>query len=134
DLIVFVDSDVIVPEGFLAAHLAAHREQGPEVYVVGALAFVGSVEEALQEPAPTVWDFSSASMGTANASVRRIHLEAVGPFDPRFRGMGWEDIDLGRRLKGYGLRRLQPLETIAYHVEAPIKDERQLTARLEKER
>src|SRR5690606_7243648 len=29
DLLVFVDSDVIVPRGFFEAHMAAHREQGP---------------------------------------------------------------------------------------------------------
>lgn len=63
ELVVFVDSDVIVPEVFVEAHLAAHREAGPRVYVMGALIYVDSVAIALQAPLPTVWDFSSRRWG-----------------------------------------------------------------------
>lgn len=134
DLIVFVDSDVIVPRGFFEAHMAAHREQGPMIYVNGALVWVATLEEALSMPRPTVWDFSGRSLGTANASVLREHLDAVGGFDPAFRGMGWEDSDLGRRLQKFGLRRVQLQEALAYHVEPAITTPEQLEVRLAKER
>lgn len=134
DLVVFVDSDVIVPEGFFKAHLEAHAKQGPQIYVMGALVWVTTVEEALRHPQPTIWDFSSRSLGTANASVRREHLEAVGGFDPAFLGMGWEDSDLGRRLQKFGLKRCLVQEAVAYHVEPVITTQEQLAARLEKER
>lgn len=134
DLVVFVDSDVIVPSGFFEAHMQAHREQGPDIYVNGALVWVTTLEEALAMPPPTVWDFSGRSLGTANASVLREHLNAVGGFDPAFRGMGWEDSDLGRRLQKFGLRRIQLQEALAYHVEPAITNAAQLEARLAKER
>lgn len=134
ELVVFIDSDVIVPPGFFQAHQQVHREQGPDIYVNGALVWVATLEEALAMPAPTVWDFSSRSLGTANASVLREHLEQVGGFDPAFRGMGWEDSDLGRRLQKFGLKRIQAQETLAYHVEPTITNEAQLHARLAKER
>lgn len=132
ELVVFVDSDVIVPEGFFEAHAIAHQNVG--IYVNGALIWVETLEEALAMPQPTVWDFSSRSLGTANASVRREHLQAVGGFDPVFKGMGWEDSDLGRRLQQYGLKRVQEQSVLAYHVEPAITTPEQLAARLDKER
>lgn len=134
ELVVFVDSDVIVPPGFFEAHVEAHKNEGPHIYVNGALVWVETLEEALSMPRPTVWDFSGRSLGTANASVLREHLNAVGGFDPAFRGMGWEDSDLGRRLQKFGLKRLQLQEALAYHVEPAIRTPEQLEARLAKER
>src|SRR5690554_4807682 len=88
ELIVFVDSDVVVEEGFLATHVAAHRASGPGIFTVGRLISVPNLEAALARTEPTVWDFSSATLDTANAAVRKDHLEAVGAFDPGFEGMG----------------------------------------------
>lgn len=132
ELVVFVDSDVIVPEGFFEAHALAHHTS--DIYINGALVWVESLEEALTMPEPKVWDFSSRSLGTANASVRLEHLRAVGGFDPVFKGMGWEDSDLGRRLQKLGLKRVQEQTVLAYHVEPAITTAEQLAARLEKER
>src|SRR5690606_11656312 len=37
ELIVFVDSDVVVEEDFLKAHVIAHQNSGPEIFTVGKL-------------------------------------------------------------------------------------------------
>gem|GEM_PF-353857 len=134
ELIVFVDSDVVVEEDFLKAHVIAHRNSGPQVFTVGKLISVPSLEAALARNEPTVWDFSSATLDTANAAVRKEHLLAVGGFDRGFEGMGWQDIDLGRRLKGHGLRRLAVPEAVGYHIQPPIETQEQLVARMNKER
>lgn len=134
ELIVFVDSDVVVEEDFLKAHVIAHQNSGPEIFTVGKLISVPSLEAALAGNKPTVWDFSSATLDTANAAVRKEHLEAVGGFDKGFEGMGWQDIDLGRRLKGYGLRRVAVPEAVGYHIQPPIETQEQLIARMNKER
>lgn len=134
ELIIFVDSDVVVEEAFLTAHVAAHRNAGPQIFTVGKLISVPSLEAALARSAPTVWDFSSATLDTANAAVRKDHLLAVGAFDKGFEGMGWQDIDLGRRLKQYGLTRVAVPEAIGYHIQPPIETQEQLVARMNKER
>lgn len=134
ELIVFVDSDVVVEEDFLRAHVTAHRTSGPRIFTVGKLISVPSLEAALAKSQPTIWDFSSATLDTANAAVRKEHLEAVGAFDRGFKGMGWQDIDLGRRLKAYGLTRVAVAEAVGYHIQPPIETQEQLVARMNKER
>lgn len=134
ELIVFVDSDVVVEEEFLKAHVTAHRNAGPRIFTVGKLISVPSLEAALAKREPTVWDFSSATLDTANAAVRKEHLEAVGAFDKGFEGMGWQDIDLGRRLKAHGLTRVPVPEGVGYHIQPPIETQEQLVARMNKER
>nr|WP_231699420.1 glycosyltransferase family A protein [Limnochorda pilosa] len=134
ELIVFVDSDVIVEEDFLEAHVAAHRASGSQVFTVGKLISVPSLEAAQARTEATVWDFSSATLDTANAAVRKEHLEAVGAFDKGFEGMGWQDIDLGRRLKRHGLTRVAVPEAVGYHIQPLIQTQEQLVARMNKER
>ena len=114
-LVVFVDSDVIVSPRFFEVHLATYRQVGRQAYVVGTLVSVPSLEGALKHPAPTAWDYSGATLDTANASVPWESLEAVGFFDSGFEGMGWQDLDLGRRLKKHGLARVHAREARLSH-------------------
>lgn len=133
ELVVFVDSDIVVVPGFLEAHLAAYSEGGP-VYTVGTVVAVPDLERALEYPSPTKWDLSNASLHTANASVPRAVLEQVGFFDSGFEGYGWEDLDLGRRLKKAGYKRVMVHEAIGYHVDPPLQTREQFLAQLDKER
>lgn len=134
ELVVFVDSDVIVTENFFADHLREYETAGTKAYVVGALVSVPSLEEALRNPAPTTWDYSGATLDTANASVPLEHLKQIGFFDPGFLGMGWQDLDLGRRLIQHGLARIQTKGAVAYHIQPVIRTQQQLEERLQKER
>ena len=133
ELVVFVDSDVIVVEDLLLAHLTAYSGSAM-AYTVGRVVAVPDLEKALEYPEPTAWDLSRASLDTANSSVPRKHLAAVGFFDSGFAAYGWEDLDLGRRLKKYGLTRLTAPRAVGYHVVPPIRTREQLRARLQKER
>lgn len=134
ELIVFVDSDVIVVPGFLLAHWRAYDGAGQRVYTIGPVVNVPDLETALGFPPATPWDMSRASLHTANASVPRRCLDEVGVFDEGFDAYGWEDLDLGRRLKKAGYVRLEAREAVGYHVDAPIRTREQLEARLAKER
>jgi len=134
ELVIFVDSDEVVVEDFVRAHLAMHKEKGPMVYGSGKIISVPSLEAAKSHPEPTVWDYSGATLDTANASVRREHLKAVGGFDPGFEGMGWHDLDLGYRLLKYGLEKVYIPTAISYHIQPPLRTPEQLAARLQKER
>lgn len=133
ELVIFVDSDVVVTPGFFEAHLAQY-ERDTDRYAVGALISVPTLDEALVETPPSIWDYSGATLDTANASVPMEALRAVDFFDSGFEGMGWQDLDLGRRLQNHGLARVQAKGAVAYHIQPPISTQAQLEARIQKER
>ena len=60
ELVIFVDSDEVVVEDFVHAHLAMHREKGPMVYGSGKIISVPSLEVAKSARSP-VWDYSGAT-------------------------------------------------------------------------
>lgn len=134
ELVVFVDSDVIVVDSFFQAHLEAHDRAGPRALVLGPVITVPSVEAAMRAPRARIWDLSTNPLDTANASVRREHLLAVGAFDSGFEGMGWQDIDLGLRLLQHGLVRTRAKGAVGYHVKPPLTESSQLAMMLAKER
>src|SRR5690606_42110314 len=80
ELVVFVDSDVIVESVLFEAHLAVYRDAGREAFAVGTLVSVPSLEVALARPQPTKWDYSGVTYGTANASILWHVWIAVGVF------------------------------------------------------
>lgn len=134
ELVVFVDSDVLVVPSFLEAHLDAHRRYGPRSLVLGVLRTVPSPQAASSRPRGSIWDLSTSPLDTANASVRREHLVRAGLFDESFGEWGWEDIDLGLRLQRCGLRRHRARGAVGYHVKPPVTAPEQLERLLEKER
>ncbi len=117
-LIVFLDSDVLVGPDFLAVHLHAHREHGPRILSRGPVAFTPTPELAGRIRPPRL-AASPAFLDTANAAVERSLLLEAGLFDEAFPGYGWEDFDLGQRLKRLGVRRVFCWEAVAWHVKPP---------------
>jgi len=117
ETVVFVDDDVWLPHEFLAAHAAAHQ-QGPSC-VSGPIINVAAYEET---PPPSAANYSGAFLCTCNASVPRAALEAVGAFDERFNLYGWEDTDLGLRLRRYGVRKVFAWDAFLYHIKPPAAE------------
>ncbi len=79
-VIVFVDSDGLVPRSFLSVHLAAHREGDGDLICRGPIVTVDS----LHHPFAARWsllDLNTSFFDTSNASVRREHLLRAGLFD-----------------------------------------------------
>jgi len=112
DLLVFVDDDVAVRPGWLAALLAAHATAPPEVAV-----FAGPIHARIEdhryptcgrEGAPITeldlgpHDGPADHAWGANMTVRRSALDAVGRFDERLELYGDEQ-ELQRRLPAAGL-------------------------------
>ena len=112
DLIVFIDSDIVVNEEFLEAHLKAHTEphyigHGPVIHT-----------DNLDDPTSAsfkVTDISRAFFATGNASIRKEHLFAAGLFDESFVEYGWEDLELGIRLRRLGLKAVKVPKARGYH-------------------
>lgn len=130
-VIVFVDSDVVVRVDFFSRHLHTHRRYGPGVLSRGPVVMVPDAARAQRSPVPKLL-FSPAYLDTANAGVEKDVLLRAGLFDEGFPGYGWEDFELGTRLKRLGIRRVFDREAVAFHVQRPIH-ETPLEALLRKE-
>ncbi len=112
DVIVFVDDDVWLPEGFVAAHARAHDGVFPTA-VSGPIINVPSY--AVQ-PKPGPLNYSRAFFCTCNVSVPRAAFLAAGGFDASFDLYGWEDTELGLRLRKRDVRRAFAWAAYLYHI------------------
>lgn len=115
-LIVFVDSDIVVRQDFLHRHLSMHRREGRGVLSRGPVVLVRSAAEASGARIPWIAT-SPAYLDTANAAVDKTDLLRAGGFDESFPGYGWEDFELGMRLKRLGVRRVFSRQAAAFHVQ-----------------
>ncbi|HEY8391630.1 MAG TPA: glycosyltransferase [Capillibacterium sp.] len=129
-IIIFLDSDMIVRREFVASHLAAHSRPG---LVVNGSVLNTPVPADPNEKAAQYNDYSQAFFATGNVSVEREKLIAAGLFDESFVEYGWEDLELGHRLRKLGLKRVKSLSAWSYHVQAPVTAEK-VPALLRKER
>ncbi|MBV9718994.1 MAG: glycosyltransferase [Candidatus Eremiobacteraeota bacterium] len=116
--LLFCDDDVIVPSNWIAAHLAAHRDTGERV-VNGPIVNVPSCES---RPPPRAANYSRAFLCTCNASLSKVAFDSVGGFDESFDLYGWEDTELGARLRAAGVRWKFAWNAYLWHVK-PVDDE-----------
>jgi glycosyltransferase involved in cell wall biosynthesis len=119
DTIIFIDSDLVVTKSFLQSHADAlikgrQTLQSDRLFTYGAVINTNNFDEPTAEPYK-ITDFSAAYFATGNVAIARKWLEAVGLFDTRFQLYGWEDLELGVRLKKLGLKLIKCPEAIGYH-------------------
>jgi GT2 family glycosyltransferase len=119
-LLIFLDSDVIVNPEFVGAHLHFHQERGPGWIGQGKVIITHDQENPTATPFSPWTDASRAFFATGNVSVARQAVLEVGGFDLDFRHYGWEDLELGIRLRQHGLKSAQVSEAIGYHLEPPF--------------
>ncbi|MBV8370438.1 MAG: glycosyltransferase [Candidatus Eremiobacteraeota bacterium] len=112
--IAFIDDDVLLTPVFAAEHLRSDAEHG-DVVVRGAAINTESFD-ALPVPVWTLKDYSGNWFWTTNVSVRRSRLDAAGGrFDESFSEYGWEDIELGLRLRALGTKAVFNRFALAFH-------------------
>lgn len=117
-VLILLSDDLLVPPGFVAAHLAALARH-PGAWIVGGFRqlpslrdtpfgrYLDDVEEgftrARQQAAvgPELWELSWPT--ARNLSLPRADFLAAGPFDERFRST-CEDQDLAIRARARGVR------------------------------
>jgi glycosyltransferase involved in cell wall biosynthesis len=117
--VLFIDDDVVLPPHFLAAHVRAHaRSIFPHV-VSGPIVNVPSADV---RPLPTAVNFSNAFFCTCNVSVPLAPLRAVGGFDESFDLYGWEDTELGMRLRGRDVGRFFAWDAYLWHIKPPATE------------
>ena len=119
DVIVFIDSDLVVTPSFLACHAKALERHW--MSAGDRLAFTyGAVVNTANFDHPTterhkLRDLSWAYFATGNVAIDRMVLEESGLFDTGFRLYGWEDLELGERLRRMGVRLIKCPEAVGYH-------------------
>lgn len=124
DTIIFIDSDLVVTENFLQAH-ADGLQQGQKicgsdrVFTYGLVINTCNFTEPTAEPYK-ITDFSAAYFATGNVAIARHWLEKAGLFDTRFQLYGWEDLELGVRLKQLGLKLIKCPAAVGYHWHPPF--------------
>jgi GT2 family glycosyltransferase len=115
-LVALVDSDIIVRRDFLTSHLEAHRRHGNGILSRGPVIDVPDPATARDGQLPKLVS-SPAYLTTANAALAKDALLRAGLFDEHFPGYGWEDFDLGMRLKRLGIKRVFCRQAVAFHVD-----------------
>lgn len=141
DTIVFIDSDLVVTAQFLQAHATALSRaaqqvrtpagEPPRLFTYGRVINTCNFANPTAEPYKLT-DFSAAYFATGNVAIARIWLEQAGLFDPEFQLYGWEDLELGVRLKQLGLKLIKAPEAVGYHWHPPFSLE-QLPGLIDKE-
>jgi glycosyltransferase involved in cell wall biosynthesis len=124
ETIIFIDSDLVVTENFLESHAEA-LGQGEQEIGSDRLFTYGSVINTCNFANPTaepykITDFSNAYFATGNVAIARHWLEKAGLFDTSFQLYGWEDLELGVRLKNLGLKLIKCPEAVGYHWHPPF--------------
>ena len=114
ELIIFVDSDLIVLEDFIEAHLREHT--GRAGLIVHGPVIHTPDPDNLSGARPKLADISHAFFATGNVSVSRAALFEAGLFDESFTEYGWEDLELGQRLRRLGLKVLRSNGPRGYHI------------------
>ncbi len=124
DTIVFIDSDLVVLPDFLDCHgkalEKAYAEKGSDrVFTYGRVVNTCNFEDPTSEPFK-ITDYSQAFFATGNVAIARHWLEAAGLFDTQFQLYGWEDLELGVRLKQLGLSLVKVPAAVGYHWHPPF--------------
>jgi glycosyltransferase involved in cell wall biosynthesis len=119
DVIVFIDSDLVVTPTFLLCHAraleAAWRQRGDQLcFTYGAVINTANFEAPTSEP-HKLTDLSWAYFATGNVAIHRAVLERAGLFDDSFQLYGWEDLELGERLRQLGVTLVRAPEAVGYH-------------------
>lgn len=117
EVILFMDDDTFADPALLREHLAVH-DLHPRCVVLG---WVNHIEE-LDPVGPRKYvmaDYSRSFFWTSNVSVRKKYVDEVGWFDEDFLEYGWEDLELGWRLKKLGLERQVNEKAIVSHFKPP---------------
>lgn len=114
EVILFIDDDTVAHRDLLAEHVGWH-EKHPRHVIRGWVNHTEDVDQHTQ-PRFTMADISTSFFWTSNVSVARQALLDAGMFDEDFQEYGWEDLELGLRLKAQGLRMKYNKKAIVYHL------------------
>jgi len=126
--LIFIDDDILPMPNLVAEHLRSAARDA-DIVVRGAVIEVESFER-LPAPFWSLRDYSANWFWTSNVSASRRRLDDVRIderqwFDETFSEYGWEDIELGLRLREAGTRGVFNKRALAFHYKpkaAPVQN------------
>jgi glycosyltransferase involved in cell wall biosynthesis len=113
EIVLFMDDDVIATPQLLGAHLRFHETH--ERTIGRGVAINVSSLAHLPPPQYSLRNYSGAYFWTTNVSVARSLIDEAGGFDERFSEYGWEDLELGFRLRAMKVPSILARDAVVYH-------------------
>ncbi len=123
-VLLYLDSDILASRDLVSRHAAYYQDLSSPVGVQGRTVIhpesKGTPFMKTKELIPDLTrrrrtNLSPYHIITRNLSIRAKDFWAIGGFDERFPGYGWEDIELGLRLHAHGVRFHYEPNAIGYH-------------------
>ena len=118
DIVIFIDSDLVVIDKFLIHHVSKLEKywlkKNKKCFTYGSVINTSNFENPQLEDSK-ITDISFAYFATGNVAISRDLLMEVGLFDTSFSLYGWEDLELGERLKKIGVQLIKCPEAKGFH-------------------
>ena len=118
DIIIFIDSDLVVVNNFLIHHVnKLHKywlKKNKKCFTYGSVINTSNFQNPLSEDRK-ITDISFAYFATGNVAISKELLLDVGLFDTSFSLYGWEDLELGERLKKIGVKLIKCPDAKGFH-------------------
>lgn len=133
EYLIFVDSDAIVSSDFIKSHMLIHQKYKYPVLSQGKVIITYDFENPFNVRFNPLTDCSRAIFDTCNVSVAKEFIIKAGMFDENFYNYGWEDLELGFRLRKLGLKVIRNNKAICYHYQPPF-DIKNINLMIEKEK
>jgi len=118
DIIIFIDSDLVVINKFLIHHVnKLHKywiKYNKNCFTYGSVVNTSNFQNPLTEVSK-ITDISFAYFATGNVAISKDLLLEVGLFDTSFSMYGWEDLELGERLQKIGAKLIKCPEAKGFH-------------------
>jgi glycosyltransferase involved in cell wall biosynthesis len=122
-VLLFVDADIWAEPHLVSAHLARHTGEGPLGVQGPSFPHPDSLKTLFMRATNLLPDMtvrrrdrlSPMHVVTRNFSVTAGAFRDAGGFDERFVGYGWEDIELGLRLRSSGVHLVYEPAAVSYH-------------------
>ncbi len=119
ELIVFIDSDLVVDRYFLKSHIDSLLKSWKKLgsrksFTYGSVINTSNFNNPNSEPFK-LQDLSWAYFATGNVAIDKKVLQMSGLFDTSFRLYGWEDLELGERLRNMGVKLIKCPNAVGYH-------------------
>ncbi len=123
EIIIFIDSDVIVFPDFVEDHIKIHKKRD-DLAVQGMVKHVNNIKKFNMENFYIPNALCLRTFITQNASIRRKYLIAVGGFDQFGDQMGYKDVDMGLKLMDLKLKWIYGIRSCkAFHIDGDTTEE-----------
>jgi glycosyltransferase involved in cell wall biosynthesis len=128
EIIFLTDADMEADQNLLQVHVLAHQQKPGKAFEGLTINPDGKpyIKQKFQPGQFLNWSYFL----TGNLSIAKETLLSAGLFDEKFRGYGWEDLELGYRIHKMGIKLIYLTTAVNYH-RHPVTDEDMLKRKYE---